>query len=264
MSRILNVASMSMDFGGLRAVNKINISVNEREIVALIGPNGAGKTTFFNCVTGVYTPTEGDVVIHAPDGSGREQSIKGLKPSAIARKGLARTFQNIRLFQNMTVLENVMIGRHCRLSAGVFGAIFRTKAVREEEEQVIHDSYEVLKKLNLERYVNELARNLPYGAQRRLEIARALASEPFLLLLDEPAAGMNPQETNELKDLILEIRDTEDISIFLIEHDMSLVMSLSERIYVMDYGKLIASGNPLEVKSNPAVIKAYLGEDESA
>lgn len=263
MSRILNVASMSMDFGGLRAVNKINISVNEREIVALIGPNGAGKTTFFNCVTGVYTPTEGDVLIHAPGGS-REQSIKGLKPSTIARKGLARTFQNIRLFQNMTVLENVMIGRHCRLSAGVFGAIFRPKSVREEEEQVIHDSYEILKKLNLDPFVNDLARNLPYGAQRRLEIARALASEPFLLLLDEPAAGMNPQETNELKNLILEIRDTEDISIFLIEHDMSLVMSLSERIYVMDYGKLIASGNPQEVKANPAVIKAYLGEDESA
>ena len=260
---LLQVASMSMDFGGLRAVNRVSIQVYPGEIVALIGPNGAGKTTFFNCVTGVYTPTEGDVMIHPP-GDDKTKSIKGLKPSTITHQGLARTFQNIRLFQNMTVLENVMIGRHSRLSSGLFGAILRTRATREEEEKVIHDSYQVLKKLNLERYVNDLARNLPYGAQRRLEIARALATEPFLLLLDEPAAGMNPQETKELEKLILRIRDTEGISIFLIEHDMSLVMSLSERIYVMDYGKLIATGNPGEVKSNPEVIKAYLGEDESA
>ncbi len=262
MSRILEVNAMTMDFGGLRAVNKVDISMEEGEIIALIGPNGAGKTTFFNCVTGVYTPTAGNIYITPP--GGQQRSIKGLKPSKITEQGLARTFQNIRLFPNMTVLENVMIGRHSRLKAGVLGAILRDRRTREEEEQVIHDSYGILGKLNLERYVNDLARNLPYGAQRRLEIARALATEPFMLLLDEPAAGMNPQETKSLESLILKIRDTENVSIFLIEHDMSLVMSLSERIYVMDYGKLIATGSPAEVKNNPDVIKAYLGEDESA
>lgn len=262
MTPVLDVQQLTMDFGGLRAVNKVTVTVQENEIVALIGPNGAGKTTFFNCVTGVYTPTGGEVQICPPGGS--VASIKGLKPSKITSRGLARTFQNIRLFQNMTVLENVMIGRHSRLSAGVFGAIFRNKKTRIEEEQVIHHSYEILKKLNLERHVNSLAKNLPYGDQRKLEIARAMATEPFLLLLDEPAAGMNPQETKELEHLILKIRDTEGITIFLIEHDMSLVMSLSERIYVMDYGKLIAQGTPQEIKSNPDVIKAYLGEEESA
>jgi len=260
--RILNVSGMTMDFGGLRAVNNVTIQMDEHEIIALIGPNGAGKTTFFNCVTGVYTPTHGDVHITPP--GGHDISIKGLKPNRITEKGLARTFQNIRLFGNMTVLENVMIGRHPRLHAGILGAIFRDRKTMEEEEQVIHDSYEILKRMGLARYVNDLARNLPYGAQRRLEIARALATEPFLLLLDEPAAGMNPQETKELEGLIKRIRDTEDVSIFLIEHDMSLVMSLSERIYVMDYGKLIATGTPAEVKNNPEVIKAYLGEEAIA
>lgn len=261
-SRILNVNEMTMDFGGLRAVNTVTIQMDQHEIIALIGPNGAGKTTFFNCVTGVYTPTHGEIYIAPPGGS--EISIKGLKPNRITDKGLARTFQNIRLFGNMTALENVMIGRHPRLKAGILGAIFRNKKTREEEEQVIYDSYEILKRLGLAHYVNDLARNLPYGAQRRLEIARALATEPFLLLLDEPAAGMNPQETKELEGLIKKIRDTEDVSIFLIEHDMSLVMSLSERIYVMDYGRLIAEGTPSEVKNNPDVIKAYLGEEAIA
>lgn len=262
MSSILNVGEMTMDFGGLRAVNHVTIQMDEGEIIALIGPNGAGKTTFFNCVTGVYTPTGGDIRI-SPPGSD-ERSIKGLKPSRIASLGLARTFQNIRLFGNMTVLENVMIGRHTRLKAGLFGAITRNRKTREEEQQVIDDSYAILKRMGLARYVNDLARNLPYGAQRRLEIARALATDPFLLLLDEPAAGMNPQETKNLENLIKQIRDTEHVSIFLIEHDMNLVMSLSERIYVMDYGRLIATGTPDEVKSNPDVIKAYLGEDVSA
>ncbi|SIQ58246.1 amino acid/amide ABC transporter ATP-binding protein 1, HAAT family [Alkalispirochaeta americana] len=262
MSRILEVKNMTMDFGGLRAVNRVNIGMQQGEIIALIGPNGAGKTTFFNCVTGVYTPTGGDVMICPPQGE--LQSIKGAKPSRISAKGLARTFQNIRLFPNMTVLENVMIGRHNRLKTGIVGAIFRPPGTKAEEEQVLHDSYEILKKLNLGQYANDLARNLPYGAQRRLEIARALATEPFLLLLDEPAAGMNPQETKTLESLILKIRDTEKVSIFLIEHDMSLVMSLSERIYVMDYGKMIATGTPEEVRNDPAVIKAYLGEDVSA
>ena len=210
----------------------------------------------------MYMPTEGTVVIDPP---GREQeTITGLKPDRIAAKGLARTFQNIRLFPNMTVLENVMVGRDCRLNSGILGAIFRNRKTREEEERVIDDSHEILKKIGIAQYVNEHAKNLPYGAQRRLEIARALATEPFLLLLDEPAAGMNPQETRALDDLIIRLRDEEKLTIFLIEHDMSLVMRLSERIYVMDYGKLIAHGSPAEVKSNPVVVKAYLGEDVSA
>jgi len=259
---ILKATQLSMDFGGLRAVDRVDIEVHEGEIVALIGPNGAGKTTFFNCVTGVYPPTEGQVLINPPGGA--EAAITGLKPNKIAERGLARTFQNIRLFPNMTVLENVMVGRDCRLKAGILGAILRDRRTREEEEQVIHDSHEILKKIGIAQHVNEQAKNLPYGAQRRLEIARAIATEPFLLLLDEPAAGMNPQETRQLDDLILRLRDDEKLTIFLIEHDMSLVMRLSERIYVMDYGKLIAHGSPAEVKSNPLVIKAYLGEDVSA
>ncbi|MFP4113524.1 MAG: ABC transporter ATP-binding protein [Spirochaetota bacterium] len=259
---ILQADGLSMDFGGLRAVDRVDISINQGEIVALIGPNGAGKTTFFNCLTGMYVPTEGSVTITPPGGA--EQKITGLKPDRIAERGLARTFQNIRLFPDMTVLENVMIGRDCRLKSGILGAILRDRRTREEEEQVIQDSYDVLKKIGIERYVNDLAKNLPYGAQRRLEIARALATEPFLLLLDEPAAGMNPQETRALDELILRLRETERLTIFLIEHDMSLVMRLSERIYVMDYGKLIAHGSPREIKGNPVVIKAYLGEDVSA
>lgn len=262
MSSILDVSEMTMDFGGLRAVNHVSVAMKQGEIIALIGPNGAGKTTFFNCVTGVYTPTQGTISVTPP--GGQEESITGLKPSQITARGLARTFQNIRLFPNMTVLENVMIGRHSRLKAGIFGAIFRDRSTREEEQRVLQESYQILIKMGLEKHVNDLARNLPYGAQRRLEIARAMATEPFVLLLDEPAAGMNPQETKSLEKLILRIRDTEGISIFLIEHDMSLVMSLSERIYVMDYGKLIATGTPQEVKNNPDVIRAYLGEDESA
>jgi branched-chain amino acid transport system ATP-binding protein len=259
---IFHAEELSMDFGGLRAVDRVSVEIHEGEIVALIGPNGAGKTTFFNCVTGVYTPTEGRVRITPP--GKEEQTITGLKPDKIATRGLARTFQNIRLFRNMTVLENVMIGRDCRLSSGILGAIFRDRKTREEEQRVIHDSYEVLKKIGIERFVNEQAKNLPYGAQRRLEIARALATDPFLLLLDEPAAGMNPQETKALDDLILRLRSEEKLTIFLIEHDMGMVMRLSERIYVMDYGKLIATGVPQEIKANPLVIKAYLGEDADA
>lgn len=262
MKPVIEIDDMIMDFGGLRAVNHVSIAVHPGEIIALIGPNGAGKTTVFNCVTGVYTPTHGQIRINPPDGESR--TITGLKPSRITSYGLARTFQNIRLFGNMTVLENVMIGRHCRLRAGVVGAILRDPRTREEEQRVVEESYEVLKKIGLTKYVNDLARNLPYGAQRRLEIARALATDPFLLLLDEPAAGMNPQETRDLERLIVRLRDTESVSIFLIEHDMSLVMSLSERIYVMDYGRLIATGTPAEVKNNPDVIKAYLGEEVSA
>lgn len=261
MTPILETKNLTMEFGGLTAVDKVNFNVNQGEIVALIGPNGAGKTTFFNCVTGVYKPTGGDILI-SPIGDTQER-INGLKPNKVTEKGLARTFQNIRLFSNMTVLENVMIGRHCKLKSGIFGAIFRPKSTIEEEEKVIQDSYEILAEVGLDKYVNELAKNLPYGAQRRLEIARALATDPALLLLDEPAAGMNPQETKELDEMILKIRDVKKISILLIEHDMSLVMSISERIFVVDYGKLIAEGSPDEIKQNPEVIKAYLGDEDA-
>jgi len=255
---ILSLDSLTMIFGGLRAIDSASMRVKKGEITALIGPNGAGKTTIFNCITGVYKPTAGTVTIH-PEGDESEQ-IQGLKPHLINRKGLARTFQNIRLFGNMSVLENVMIARHNSLSAGVFKAILRDKKTREEEAKVIEDSYELLKKMGLHTFVNEAARNLPYGAQRRLEIARALATNPFLLLLDEPAAGMNPQETKELEDMLYMINEKEGVSILLIEHDMSLVMHVSQNIYVLDYGRMIAEGKPDDIKGNPEVIKAYLGE----
>jgi len=262
MGLILEVKNMTKDFGGLRALDHLDIDVSEGEIVALIGPNGAGKTTFFNCITGIYAPTQGDVLI-TPSGK-KQTRINGLKPNHVTQKGLARTFQNIRLFANMTVLENVMIGRHCRSSSGILGAIFRNRKTVLEEQKVVKDSYKILEKIGLTDYVNEFAKNLPYGAQRRLEIARAMATDPFLLLLDEPAAGMNVRETEELDELIVKIRDEEQISILLIEHDMKLVMSLSDRIFVMDYGKKIAQGAPAEIQNNPVVIKAYLGEDIDA
>jgi branched-chain amino acid transport system ATP-binding protein len=194
----------------------------------------------------------------------KPKRLNDLKPNRVTERGMARTFQNIRLFSNMTVLENVMIGRHCRMSAGIAGAILRGPATRKEEKEVVRDSYLILEKIGLTDFVNEFAMNLPYGAQRRLEIARAMATDPFLLLLDEPAAGMNPLETQELDELILWIRENENISILLIEHDMKLVMSLSDRIFVVDYGKKIAQGTPEEIKNNPAVIKAYLGEEIDA
>jgi len=259
---ILEVNGLGMNFGGLRALDSVDLDVGKEEIVALIGPNGAGKTTFFNCITGLYTPTDGDIII-LPPGKKRER-INGVKPNLVTRRGLSRTFQNIRLFPNMTVLENVMIGRHCRTTTGIAGAIFRGRSTRREEKEIVDYSYTILENIGLEKSVNEFAKNLPYGEQRRLEIARALATEPFLLLLDEPAAGMNPQETEELDELIRKIRDEQEISILLIEHDMKLVMSLSDRIFVVDYGKKIAQGTPDEIKSNPVVIKAYLGEEIDA
>jgi branched-chain amino acid transport system ATP-binding protein len=259
MEPILNVKNLTMKFGGLTALDAIDIDIKQGEIAALIGPNGAGKTTFFNCITGIYEPTEGNVHI-TPPGKPTE-SLNGLKPNIVTERGLARTFQNIRLFHGMTVLENVMIGRHCRLHSGILGAMLQPKSQQLEEQKAVDDSYKILEKIGLEQYVNEMAINLPYGAQRRLEIARALATDPFLLLLDEPAAGMNPQETKDLDDLIIWLRDNENVSILLIEHDMKLVMSLSDNIHVVDYGKKIAEGTPEEVKTNPEVIKAYLGDE---
>ncbi|MBI5016997.1 MAG: ABC transporter ATP-binding protein [Deltaproteobacteria bacterium] len=261
MERILEVRQLAMTFGGLRAVDGVDLDIRQGEIVALIGPNGAGKTTFFNCVTGLYNPTGGDVLI-APPGK-RSERINALKPNQVTERGLARTFQNIRLFQNMTALENVMIGRHCRTSAGILGAVLRGPSTRHEEQETAARSYRLLERVGLAGCVNELAKNLPYGSQRRLEIARALATDPFLLLLDEPAAGMNPQETLELDDLIQRLRADLGVSLLLIEHDMRLVMSLSDRIFVMDYGRKIAEGTPQEIRDNPVVIKAYLGEEVS-
>lgn len=262
MNTILEVNDLSMDFGGLRALDHLDLNVVEGEIAAIIGPNGAGKTTFFNCITGICNPTEGEILI-SPPGKKRNK-INGLKPNRITKKGMARTFQNIRLFSNMTVLENVMIGRHCRTSSGIVSAILRGRSTIKEEKDVVDFSYNILKKTGISHLVNEFAKNLPYGAQRRLEIARAMATEPFLLLLDEPAAGMNPRESRELDELITKLRDEDNVSILMIEHDMKLVMSLSDRIFVMDYGRKIAQGTPSDIIKNPVVIKAYLGEDIDA
>ncbi|MDY0163272.1 ABC transporter ATP-binding protein [Desulfobotulus sp.] len=262
MEPILKVQTLTMDFGGLRALNRVSLDIRKGEIVALIGPNGAGKTTFFNCITGIYTPTHGDIFITPPEKP--RLRINGMKANKVTEKGLARTFQNIRLFPNMTALENVMIGRHVRTRSGILGAIFRPPSVRREERETAEYCYALLKKVGLSAEVNELAKNLSYGAQRRLEIARAMATDPFLLLLDEPAAGMNPSETLELDQLIRKIRDEDGISILLIEHDMKLVMNISERIFVMDYGSKIAEGAPMDIKNNPLVIKAYLGEESHA
>ena len=260
--KLLEVRGLTMDFGGLRAIDNVGLDIHAGEIVALIGPNGAGKTTFFNCVTGIYTPTSGDVLIHPPRGQTRR--INGMKPNSITELGMARTFQNIRLFPAMTVLENVMIGRHCRTRTNMLDVILGGDKVRREERETIEKSYQLLKKVGLAQVANEYSRNLSYGAQRRLEIARALATDPFLLLLDEPAAGMNPQETLELDELIARIRAEGEVAILLIEHDMKLVMNISDRIYVMEYGKEIANGTPREIKENPRVIEAYLGEDAHA
>lgn len=255
---ILKVTDLTRNFGGLCAVNNVNMEINEQELIGLIGPNGAGKTTFFNLLTGVYEPSSGKIELNV---DGKMKSIGGMKPYAVTGLGLARTFQNIRLFKNLTVIDNVKIAMHKNIKYGVIAGICRLPKFYEEEEKAEKEALELLKIVHLDHKKDELAKNMPYGEQRRLEIARALATHPKILFLDEPAAGMNPQETNELTSLIYEIKEKFKITIILIEHDMSLVMKICERIYVLDYGKCIASGSPEVIKNHPRVIEAYLGEE---
>lgn len=255
---LLKVSNLTKNFGGLCAVSNVNMEINEKELIGLIGPNGAGKTTLFNLLTGVYEPSEGSIQLNV-DGTMKE--IGGMKPYKVTHMGLARTFQNIRLFKNLTVLDNVKIAMHQNIKYGSIQAILRTPKFYKEEERVEKKAEEYLRVVNLIDKKDELAKNLPYGEQRRLEIARALAIEPKILFLDEPAAGMNPQETADLTKLIHQIKDDFNLTIILIEHDMSLVMTICERIYVLDYGKCIANGVPEEIKNDKRVIKAYLGED---
>lgn len=276
---ILHVENVTMQFGGVVAVNNLSIDVNKDEIVALIGPNGAGKTTAFNCITGVYQPTnglvslDGNVIIEShPQGKMKalykgENADKYSKlitktPDQITKLGVARTFQNIRLFSNLTVFENVLIAKHMRAHQNVFSATFRLNM--KEERRMRKEALELLDMQNMIHLKDEIASSLPYGLQRRVEIARALATEPHLLLLDEPAAGMNPQETLELTDFIKEIKEKYNLSVFMIEHHMDLVMQISDRIYVLDFGKTIASGTPEEIQKNPRVIDAYLGVADDA
>ena len=271
---ILSMHHITMQFGGVVAVNDLSLKVDEGEIVALIGPNGAGKTTAFNCVTGIYEPTNGKIVFNdetilASSPRGRMKKLYlgeyapfNIKPVAntpdmITAKGIARTFQNIRLFHNLTVFDNVLIAKHMRAKQNVFSATLRLNY--KEEERMRREALELLDMQGLLQYKDDIAKSLPYGLQRRLEIARALATSPKLLLLDEPAAGMNPQETEELTDFIKQIRDDYKLTIFMIEHHMDLVMQISDRIYVLDFGKLIAEGTPEEIQNNEHVIDAYLG-----
>ncbi len=258
MDPILKVSNLSKHFGGLAAVSNINLSINPGELIGLIGPNGAGKTTFFNLLTGVYEPSEGLIELTV---DGKSKQIGGLKPYKITQMGLARTFQNIRLFKSMTVLENVKLAMNKNAGYCIPSALLRTTRFYNAERWIEEKAGEYLQEVGLYRKRYEMADNLPYGEQRRLEIARALATEPTILFLDEPAAGMNPQETQELTSLIHHLRDKYKLTIVLIEHDMSLVMNLCERIFVLNYGQLIAAGTPEEIKNNEFVIKAYLGEE---
>ena len=276
---VLRMENVTMQFGGVVAVNNLSLDVPEGQIVALIGPNGAGKTTAFNCITGVYQPTNGRVefmgktmIQSHPTGKMKKNyqgshgedyakaSILAPTPDHVAKLGIARTFQNIRLWKSMTVFENVLVAKHMRAKQNVFSAIFRANA--KEEARMREETMELLREQGLELYKDEIATSLPYGLQRRLEIARALATEPKLLLLDEPAAGMNPQETQQLAEYIKEIRDKHHLTVFLIEHHMDLVMKISDYIYVIDFGSEIARGIPREVQKNKRVIEAYLGVTE--
>lgn len=254
---VLKTEKIVMQFGGVTAVNNLNIEVEKGNIVALIGPNGAGKTTAFNVITGVYQPTSGSVFYN-------DETITGLSPDKITKKGIARTFQNIRLFKNLTVLDNILIANHLHVKSNFLSYTTRMPWAKQEEKNMREKSEMLLEKLGLLGLKNEIAHSLPYGEQRKLEIARALATDARLLLLDEPAAGMNPSETMQLSEFIHTIRDEFDLSVFMIEHHMDLVMEISDKIYVLDFGQLIAQGTADEIKNNQRVIDAYLGVEEDA